>query len=187
MASIHVRPKHGALLVALAALGLAAAVGPAGAAHHRDAAAAGHHNQQRLVVRGDATAVDGPCDAQACLVELADGSFRGTPVGTGAYSGSVKLKIAAAFPNGEDGSCAPLEARLVLGAGTPDRLVLAVAGDSCQDGAGPLETSSFTGLARFTVVRGTGDYARATGGGRASFTEDAANRHRMTLVGRIGG
>ena len=38
-----------------------------------------------------------------------------------------------------------------------------------------------------TVKHGTGRYARATGSGRATFSEDAANRHRMTLVGRIAG
>ena len=43
----------------------------------------------------------------------------------------------------------------------PDRLVLAVAGNSCQDGAGNPATSSFTGLARFTVEYGTGAYAKA--------------------------
>ncbi len=118
---------------------------------------------------------------------LRDGSFRGTPVGTGAYSGSIKLRIAATFPNGEDGFCAPLRGRIVLGEGTPDRLILAVLGDSCQDGAAPLPDSSFTGLAQFTVRRGTGRYAGAEGSGLASLTEDAANRHRMTLIGRIYG
>jgi hypothetical protein len=66
----------------------------------------------------------------------------------------------------------------VLGIGTPDRLVLAVSGDSCQDGGGPLTPASFTGLAQFTVKYATG---------LASFTEDAAHHHRMTLVGRLGG
>jgi hypothetical protein len=166
----------------LAALGLAVATNLAGADD-----ATKHHSQQRFIVRGDATAVDGPCDAGGCRVALGDGRFRGTPIGTGAYSASIRLKVADGFPNGQGGTCAPLRARMVLGAGTADRLVLAIAGDSCQDGAGPLEAASFTGLARFTVVRGTGDYARATGDGQASFTEDAANHHRMTLVGRISG
>jgi hypothetical protein len=75
--------------------------------------------------------------------------------------------------NGEGGICVPLRARLVLGAGTPNRLVFAFVGASCQDGAGPLETASFTGLAQFTVGRGTGRYAGAGGTGLASFTEDA--------------
>ena len=62
--------------------------------------------------------------------------------------------------------------------------MLAVAGDSCQDGEGPLD-ASFTALARFRVLRGTGAYKRATGHGLASFTEDAADREQMTLIGRI--
>jgi hypothetical protein len=169
----HVRPKP----LALAALALALAATPA-AAHAGGA--------QRLVVRGDATAVDGPCDAVACRVELTDGRFRGAPVGTGAYTGSLKVVVSAAFPNGEDGSCAPLRGRIVLGAGGTDRIVVGVSGDSCQDGAGPLETASFTGLARFTVQGGSGRYAGAHGAGQASFTEDAANHHRMTLIGRVG-
>jgi len=73
----------------------------------------------------------------------------------------------------------------VLGAGTPNRLFLAVSGDSCQDGAGPLQDASFTGLAQFTVAHATGSYAGVTGGGLASFSEDAANHHRMTLIGRV--
>ena len=167
----------------LLALGLAAAASPAVAAGHAPA----EHRSRPLVVRGDATAVDGPCDARTCRVELTGGRFRGTPVGAGAYSGSIALTVADAFPNGEDGICAPLAGRVVLGAGTPDRLVLAFTGDSCQDGAGPLEAASFTGLARFRVKDGSGRYARATGGGQATFSEDAANHHRITLVGRIAG
>jgi hypothetical protein len=62
----------------------------------------------------------------------------------------------------------------VLGAGTANRLILAVAGDSCQDGGGDPTTTSFTGVARFIVKRGTGAYAKAHGSGLA-----------MTLIGRI--
>lgn len=175
MPFIHLRPALGLLAPALAAFAVAAS----------SAGAAEHHSEQRLVVRGDATAVDGPCDANVCEVELTDGRFRGTPVGTGAYTGSIKLKVADAFPNGEGGICAPLKSRIVLGANSPDRLILTLSGDSCQDGAGPLTAASFTGLAQFTVKHGTGRYADTTGTGQASFTEDAANHHRMTLIGRI--
>jgi hypothetical protein len=172
------RPVLGLLVVALAGLAFAIAAGPAGAA--------GKHHSEPLVVRGDATAVDGPCDASGvCLVELTGGSFRGTPVGTGAYEGSIKLRVADTFPNGEGGICAPLKARIELGVGTRNRLILGVRGVSCQDGSGPLETASFTGLAEFNVRYGTGRYAGASGGGQASFLEDAANHHRMTLIGRI--
>jgi hypothetical protein len=174
------RPPRGLLALALGALTLAVAASPA-AAHH----GAPPPGKQRLVVRGD-TAVDGPCDARGCPLELTDGRFRGGPVGTGAYTASFTLKVAEQFPNGEGGICAPLVGRIVLGAGTPDRLVLAVSGDSCQDGAGPLTGASFTGLAEFMVKHGTGRYARVGGGGVASFTEDAAKHHRMTLIGRIG-
>jgi hypothetical protein len=119
-----------------------------------------------------------------CPVELTSGRFRG-PVGSGAYRGSVKLRVAEAFQNGEGGICAPLKARIVLGAGTPHRLVLGALGDSCQDGGGALAGASFTGLAQFAVKRGTGAYAHAYESGVANFTEDAAHNHRMTLIGRI--
>jgi hypothetical protein len=76
---------------------------------------------------------------------------------------------------------------IVLDTGTPDRLALAVSGDSRQDGAGSLTGASFTGLAQFTVRYATGSYAGTTGTGLASFSEDAAHHHRMTLVGRPGG
>jgi hypothetical protein len=135
-------------------------------------------------VRGEATVKDAPCDGGLCL-ELTDAAFRGTPVGTGAYTGAVKLSFADTFANGEGGVCAPMEGAIVLGAGSPDRLVLAVAGDSCQDGAGNPATSSFTGLARFTVKHGTGAYAGARGSGLATFSEDAADRDHMTLIGHI--
>jgi hypothetical protein len=161
---------------AFAALALAVATGPAGAADHK---------HQRLVVRGDATAVEGPCDATGCPLTLIDGRFRGAPIGAGAYNASFTIKVARQLPNGEGGICAPLKGRMVLGAGTADRLVLAVAGDSCQDGSGPLTAASFTGLAEFTVKYGTGRYAGTTGHGLASFTEDAANHHHTTLIGRL--
>ena len=135
-------------------------------------------------MRGEATVRDAPCAGAVCL-ELTDGRFRGTPVGTGAYSGAVKLKVAKVFPNGEGGVCAPIAGDITLGAGTPDRLVLAIDGDSCQDGAGNPQTASFTGLAQFTVKYGTGGYSHARGHGLATFSEDAADRDRMTLIGRI--
>jgi hypothetical protein len=143
-----------------------------------------HHGSQRLVVRGDATVTDVQCGGAVCL-ELTGGRFRGTPVGTGAYTGSVKLRVADAFPNGDGGVCAPIDGDITLGSGTPDRLVLAVFGDSCQDGAGNPTSSSFTGLAHFIVKYGTGTYSGARGFGTASFSEDAADHDRMTLIGRL--
>jgi hypothetical protein len=163
-------------LLALALAGLAFAV---------TASADGKHQAgQRLVVRGDDTVVDAPCPGGLC-VTLSGGTFRGAPVGSGAYTGSLKIGLAEAFPNGEGGVCAPVRGHVVLGAGTPDRLDLAVWGDSCQDGAGNPTQSSFTGLARFAVVHGTGAYAHASGGGIGSFLEDASDHERVTLIGRI--
>ena len=171
-------PKHwpgvALLVLALTAFAFVFATNSAGAAGP----------EQRLVVRGQATAVAGPCSAFACPLELDRGRFRGT-LGRGAYSGSLKLTIANSFPNGEGGSCAPLTARIELRTRSADRIGLLVSGDSCQDGSGPLDGASFTGLARFRVTHGTGAYAGATGSGLVTFAEDAAKRHRMTLVGRI--
>jgi hypothetical protein len=183
MSLLPVRSTRRLLALPLAAVALAALTSAAGAATR--APASDRHSAQRLVVRGDATAVDAPCDNGVCPVELTDGRFRGAPVGAGAYTASLKLKVADAFPNGEGGICAPLKGRIVLGAGTRDRLVVAVSGDSCQDGSGPTTTASFTGLVQFAVTYGTGSYAGATGSGLASFAEDAAKHHRMTLIGRI--
>jgi hypothetical protein len=172
-----VSPALALLALALAAVVLAVVTSPA-------AAASEHHSRQRLVVRGDATAVDGPCVAGVCPLTLADGRFRGT-AGTDAYTAAFELAVGDAFPNGEGGICAPLRGRIVLGSRPSDRLVLAVWGDSCQDGAGPLPGASFTGLARFAVKRATGSYAGTARTGLASFTEDGAKHHRMTLIGRI--
>jgi hypothetical protein len=183
MSSSSQRPalRFALAVLALALAGLAFAVATKPADAHDTAQA--KQTTERLVVRGDATVTDSQCDAGLCI-ELADASFRGTPVGTGAYTGTLELGIANAFPNGEGGVCAPIGGQIVLGAGSPDRLVLAIAGDSCQDGAGNPTTSSFTGLARFTVKHGTGAYAGASGHGLATFLEDAADHDRMTLLGR---
>ena len=171
-------PKHwpglGLLVLALAAFVVVFATSSAGAANA----------PERLVVRGQATAVDGPCTAFACPLELTRGHFRSSPLGIGAYSGSLKITVGSAFPNGEGGICAPLTGRIELHRKAGD-VGLLVSGDSCQDGSGPLPGASFTGVARFRVTHGTGAYAGATGSGVASFTEDAAKHHQMTLVGRI--
>jgi len=165
-----------ASVIALAALALALlAAATAGAKPHSDS--------QRLVVRGTDTVVDHPCAGGICF-DLTGGSFRGT-TGKGAYTGSLKLDFANIFPNGEGGVCAPVNGSITLGAGTKDRLDLAVWGDSCQDGAGDPTTSSFTGLARFAIVHGTGAYAKAHGGGTATFLEDANDHEQATLIGRI--
>ena len=170
-------------LAVLAALSLALVAAAAGA--HDDSRPSKHRVSERLVVRGESTVTDGNCDANGCELQLVDGRFRGTPVGTGSYTGDTKLRLAEMFPNGEGGACAPIQGRIELGSGTPDRLVLAIWGDSCQDGAGDPTTTSFTGLARFLVVHGTGSYSKASGSGTAAFLEDAADHDRMTLIGRI--
>jgi hypothetical protein len=173
-------------LIALAVVGLALAVATNGAS-----AAAGlgetsewskQRTSERLVVRGDDTVKDVPCEGGLCI-EL-DGTFRGT-LGSGAYAGALQLKVAETFANGEEGVCAPMKGSIVLGTGSPDRLVLALAGDSCQDGKGDPSTTSFTGLAQFVVKHGTGAYEKARGFGLASFSEDATDQERMTLIGRI--
>jgi hypothetical protein len=175
-------------LIALAVVGLMLAIATSGATAAdtgKGAQSANHRNSERLVVRGEDTVKDGTCNAGVCPLELADGAFRGTPVGTGAYSGAIELHVAEVFANGEGGVCAPIRGSVMLGAGSPDRLVLGLRGDSCQDGAGDVRQSSFTGLAEFVVKHGTGAYAKAKGSGIASFSEDAADRERMTLIGRI--
>ena len=174
MSSIPARRARLALLAPLLALAVGAV--PADA-HHR--------TSERLVVRGTDTVADGPCPAGVCQLTLNDGAFRGTPVGTGAYTGAIRLKVAEGFENGEGGVCAPIEGSITLGAGSPDRLVLALSGVSCQDGAGPVTEASFTGLAQFAVVKGTGRYAHARGAGIGTFVEDAGDQERMTLIGRI--
>jgi hypothetical protein len=146
-------------------------------------AGAAHQDGERVVVRGDATIQDAPCPGGLCL-ELTGGSFRGT-LGTGAYGGSLQLMLSDAFPNGEGGACAPIRGKITLGEGTKDRLVLAVDGDSCQDGEGDVTKASFTGVATWRVKHGTGVYTKARGHGLATFLEDAADNDRMTLVGRI--
>jgi hypothetical protein len=173
-------------LIALALAGLALASATSGAASAgagKSAQSANHRSSERLVVRGEGTLTEAPCPAGLCL-ELTDGEFKGTPVGIGSYTSNVELRVAEGFPNGEGGGCAPFTGQTVLGAG-PDRLVLKLWGDSCQDGSGPLQTSSFTGLAHFVVKNGTGAYANAKGSGIASFSEDVSDRERMTLIGRI--
>ena len=180
MTFTHIRPRIAVAAAALAGLAFAASTSAAGAE------SAGKQGSQRLVVRGDATVVDdGNCGVGDCELRLTGGKFHGTPVGSGDYEGAMKLKITERFENGEGGGCAPIRGQIVLGAGSPDRLVLAVAGDSCQDGGGPPPASSFTGLAGFVVKYGTGKYAGAGGAGLATFLEDAEDHDRMTLIGRI--
>ena len=164
--------------IALSGLALAGATSAA-VAHDSD-----HGRSERLVVRGEGIVKDNPgCPGGVCAIET-DGAFRGT-LGSGPYHGDVELRVAEAFPNGEGGVCAPIRGDITLGAGTPDRLVLGLDGDSCQDGAGDPTTASFTGLARFNVKYGTGAYKGADGRGIASFVEDAGDREQMTLIGRI--
>ena len=145
----------------------------------------GKRTTERLVVRGTDTVQDDQCPGGVCTLTLAGGSFHGTPVGEGAYTGTLRFKFAETFPNGEKGICAPIAGTITLGEGTPDRLVLAVAGDSCQDGAGNPATSSFTNLARWAVKSGTGAYAKARGYGLMTSVEGADDVEHMTLIGRI--
>ena len=175
--------RRALVLAALAAVGLLI-VAAAVSARGDDPRTSKHRTSERLVVRGEATVTD-DCDASGCRLQLVNGQFRGTPVGTGPYTGDLKLRLTEAFPNGEGGGCAPIQGRIELGSDTPNRLVLALWGDSCQDGAGDPATSSFTNVSHFVVVHGTGSYAKATGYGTAVSLEYAADNDRMTLIGRI--
>ena len=166
-------------LVAMAALGLVLAVAGASGSE-----AGKQRTAERIVVRGEDTVKDGPCPGGVCELTLTDGVFRGT-IGPGQYDGSIDLKVAEGFANGEGGVCAPVSGRIVLGAGPADRLVLGIRGDSCQDGEGDLTQASFTNMAEFVVKHGTGVYAQARGSGLATFLEDASDRERMTLIGTI--
>jgi hypothetical protein len=139
---------------------------------------------ERLVIRGQDVVKDGPCAPPICEMQLDGGSYRGT-LGTGGYTGSVKLDLAEAYDNGEHGLCAPVRADIVLGAGTPDRLALTVWGDSCQDGGGNPASSSFTATGVFAIKYGTGAYAKAHGGGLFTSSEDATDHERLTFIGRI--
>jgi hypothetical protein len=181
--SIRIRRLPVALaLVAVAALGLVLAVAGASGSE-----AGTHRAAERLVVRGEDTVKeDGSCPGPGgvCKLALTDGVFRGT-IGTGQYDGSGDLKVAEGFANGEGGVCAPITGRIVLGAGSPDRLVIGLRGDSCQDGEGDLTQASFTNVAEFVVKYGTGAYAKARGSGLATFSEDASDRERMTLIGTL--
>jgi hypothetical protein len=176
----RIRSAFALMTLAVCALALLAA-NPAGA---RDRDAKQPPRSERLVIHGEDTVTDGPCDKGVCPLTLTGGRYAGT-IGSGAYTGSVDLAVAHAFPNGQGGVCAPVRGRLVLGRGKPDRLVLALTGASCQDGTGPVTAASFTGVMRFTVARGHGKYAGARGSGLVSASEDAADRERMTLIGRI--
>ena len=179
------KPLRRALAVAaLAVLGLALVAAAAGA-HGDDSRPSKDRTSERLVVRGDSTVTEGDSDASGLELQFEDGQFRGTPVGSGAYTGNVELKLAETFSNGEGGVCAPIQGRIELGSGTPNRLVLALWGNSCQDGAGNPTTTSFTGLSHFVVVDGTGSYSKASGSGIAVSLEDVADHDRMTLIGRI--
>src|SRR5688572_19953058 len=70
--------------------------------------------KEKLVVRGDATILDGDCGPDGCPLTYEGGQMRGT-LGTGAYTGDFMLKVAETFPNGEGGVCAPLAGRITLG------------------------------------------------------------------------
>jgi hypothetical protein len=139
---------------------------------------------KRLVVRGeDNNLPEGPCAGGVCA-RIADGSFRGT-LGSGAYSGALRIHVADTYDNGEHGVCAPVDTRIELGAGSPDRLVIAAVGESCQDGSGSVTTAPFTTILRFRIVGGTGAYAGATGGGLATEAEDDHDHDHLTLIGRV--
>jgi hypothetical protein len=179
------KPLRRALAVAALAVLSVTLVAAAAGAHGDDSRPSKHRTSERLVVRGDSTVTEDHCDANGCELQLEGGEFRGT-LGTGPFSGDIKLNFAEAFSNGEgNGGCAPFQGRIELGSGTPNRLVLALWGDSCQDGPGDPARTSFTGLSHFVVVKGTGSFSKASGSGIAVSLEDVADNDRMTLIGRI--
>ncbi|HEY7074392.1 MAG TPA: hypothetical protein VH418_03440 [Solirubrobacteraceae bacterium] len=127
-----------------------------------------------LVVRGEDNLSELACNAAGvCEAQVSDGRSSGT-LGIGTYQGSMRLYLRDAFDNGEGGKCAPAGGRLVFAG----RLVVALAGNSCQDGAGDPTKASFTGLFRFRVVNGHGH-------GTAVVTEDANDHEHLTLIGTI--
>jgi|1186.fasta_scaffold300843_2 hypothetical protein len=128
----------------------------------------------KFVVRGEDNLSELACSAAGvCDAQVSGGQFRGTE-GAGTYEGTTRLYLRDAFPNGEGGLCAPATGRLVFA----KRLVVALAGTSCQDGAGDPAKASFTGLLRYRVVNGHGH-------GIAGVTEDANDHEHLTLIGTV--
>jgi hypothetical protein len=128
----------------------------------------------KLVVRGEDNLSELACNAAGvCDAQVSGGEFRGTE-GAGSYEGWTRLYLRDAFDNGEGGKCAPATARLRFA----KRLVVALAGSSCQDGAGDPTKASFTGLFRYRVVNGHGH-------GTAVVTEDANDHEHVTLIGTL--
>ena len=140
--------------------------------------------------RSSSAATRPPSTARAtrgvCRSSSTDGRFRGTPLGSRRLRRLPQARGRPGLPQRRRRHLRPARRAASCsapapptGSSSPSRATRA------RTAPGPLEAASFTGLARFTVKHGTGRYAGATGGGLATFAEDAANHHRMTLVGRI--
>jgi hypothetical protein len=183
------RRRAAAIAGALAALTLVALAVVAPITPAQVAPGAGHRAgvHARFVARGTDTVAEPVCHAGVCRLDLTGGTFRATQIGAGAYTGALRLHLADAFANQDGGTCARVDGELTLGAGSSDRIVMALRGDSCQDGAGDLRTSSFTTMTRFEVNVTSGRYAHLHGRGLASFSEDAQDDDVVTLIGRLGG
>ena len=181
-----IRPSRPLLgLVALLFVGLAfsAATVSAGAAGH--APSDKHQAKQQLVVRGEATVTDTPCGE----ARLPRAHRRPLPRHPGRHRRLHRRGHAQgrrAVPQRRGRRLRPDRRRHHARRRHPGpprarRRRRLLPGRRRQ----PRRPSSFTGLAHFTVKHGTGSYADARGHGLATFSEDAADRDRMTLIGRI--
>ena len=163
------------LALAVVALGLATAASGSPA-----------HTSERFVVRGEDTVKDGgACPAGVCQLEIADGAFRGTPVG----SGHTREPPSSRSPRRSRTARAASARRSARASCWVSERPT---GSSSRSGATPARTapetstaSSFTNVARFVIKYGTGTYAKASGSGLATFSEDASDVEHMTLIGRI--
>jgi hypothetical protein len=82
-------------LSALTIAAMAAVAAPA-IASSPDGPTDKRHRSERLVVRGTDTVTELGCDASdVCKMALTNGTFRGTPVGSGAYDGRLMHDVGA--------------------------------------------------------------------------------------------
>ncbi len=123
------------------------------------------------------------CDGSSCT-ESASGTFRGTGIGNGSFSVTLKYSNSNPIDNGSGGSCFGASGTITLTVANGDTIALADAGLLCEVGSGSTPTT-FNGA--YIAQNGTGRFANANGTGTAALATDSSGNVYLNLAGAMGG
>ncbi len=140
-----------------------------------------HMNMKGITGSGSGTG-ETNCDGSSCT-ESASGNFRGTGMGNGSFTATLKFSTANPIDNGNGGSCYAASGTIAITAANGSAITLADAGLWCETGS---NSAPVTHNGAYIIQSGSGRFANENGAGSCVVAIDGSGNVYLNLVGAMG-